>query len=360
MSNIISTGSTYHIYDQSVSVYDKLPAHTYRVNFSPVSGFSLVEIPDMESPTEKVYGKSNRRAARSIMTYARSDRSLGILISGDKGMGKTMLMRMIATEAQQQFDLPIIIVDQNAEGIANYIATIGESIIVFDEFEKNFHTNVYDNNDQQAQFLSLFDGLDATKRMYIVTINEVSRASEYLINRPGRFHYHFCFEYPTGAEIREYLLDNNIAANQVEKVVKFSYAMKLNYDHLRSIVFELQDGSDFDDVVSDLNIKRFNTSIHYTAALTLENGQTYQRNVEQIYGDDCYFYIRDIELDAELLCRFDAINGVFTPDGMQVPLEDVELQLDVDADDNDRKFFDECGKIKSLIINIRRPAGIDF
>ena len=43
--------------------------------------------------------------------------------------------------------------------------------------------------------------------MYIVTCNELRGLNDYILNRPGRFHYHFRFEYPTATEIREYMED---------------------------------------------------------------------------------------------------------------------------------------------------------
>ena len=39
--------------------------------------------------------------------------------------------------------------------------------------------------------LSLFDGLDNGKKLFVITCNEVERLNAYLLNRPGRFHYHF-------------------------------------------------------------------------------------------------------------------------------------------------------------------------
>ena len=253
MSNIISTGTTFHIYDSSVQTHDTLPADTYKVRFNPMSGYSLQRVDDLKIVNEKIYGNLSDRADKVLRTYLATDRSLGIMATGDKGMGKTMLLREIASKARG-IDIPTIIVDKNYPGLADFLDTIGESVIVFDEFEKNFECDE-EGEDAQAQLLSLFDGMSSTKRMYVVTANHTWKLNDFLVNRPGRFHYHFRFTYPTDEDIRVYLTDKNVNPVQIGKIVSFAKRIKINYDHLRAIAFELSFGSDFEDVINDLNIK---------------------------------------------------------------------------------------------------------
>ena len=61
--------------------------------------------------------------------------------------------------------------------------------------------------DPQSGLLSLFDGTSQGKKLFIITCNSLSKLNDYLVNRPGRFHYHFRFEYPSSEEIMEYLTD---------------------------------------------------------------------------------------------------------------------------------------------------------
>lgn len=77
-----------------------------------------------------------------------------------------------------------------------------------------------------------------------------------MINRPGRFHYHFRFAYPSSQEVRQYLEDkvDNKHKEQIDKTVLLSKRMKLNYDYLRAIAFELNTGATLKDALQDLNI----------------------------------------------------------------------------------------------------------
>ena len=80
--------------------------------------------------------------------------------------------------------------------------------------------------------------------------------NEYLINRPGRFHFHFRFEYPTADEVKDYLRDklDEEYHSEINKVASFSRKTKLNYDCLSAIALELNEGETFEDAIKDLNI----------------------------------------------------------------------------------------------------------
>lgn len=266
-NSIIAQGTTYRIFDSSIETYDELPVGTYKVQFNPFQGFSLLRIDDLTAGTEKVYGNHDARVSRMSQAYGTLDRSLGILMSGDKGMGKSMSTRLIADKFRNDHNLPTVIVDESNDGLADFIDSLGECAVIFDEFEKKF------GKGEQNAFLSLFDGLSTKKRVYVVTVNDMFALSDFIINRPGRFHYHIRFDYPTVAQTREYLRDQtiNVTDEQIEQAVTFSQKVKLNYDHLRALAFELSLGGTFGEVINDLNIKNLGNS-EYVATVTLSDG----------------------------------------------------------------------------------------
>ena len=90
--------------------------------------------------------------------------------------------------------MPVIIVDTYIPGLANFIEEIEQEVMVmFDEFDKTFGgVNKSDGMaDPQTELLTLFDGLAQGKKLYVITCNNLNTLSDYLVNRPGRFHYHF-------------------------------------------------------------------------------------------------------------------------------------------------------------------------
>lgn len=271
---IVNTGDTYTIYTDNLKTYNQLPIKTYLVCFDKMSGFFLKEQEDIKI-SEKIYGSHERKADKIINSFKLFNRNLGVILSGDKGIGKSICAKIIATKSLDQ-GYPIIICDKYIPGIANYISSIKQEVVIlFDEFDKTFKCSDHESQDDlQTEMLSLFDGLDQGKKLFIITCNKLSDLNEFLVNRPGRFHYHLRFEYPTEEEIREYLMDKLSADrySEIDKVVSFADRVKINYDSLRAISFELNLGDTFEEAIKDLNIINTENDYEYSAIAVFTDG----------------------------------------------------------------------------------------
>lgn len=318
----ISIGRRYEIYDDSLKTYDELPAQTYIVKFSKMSGFYLEEYSEFEIKEDKIYGIHKEKADKVLRAFKRFDRSLGVILSGDKGIGKSLFAKLLSIESIKK-GLPVIIVDSFVPGIANYLEDIKQEVVVlFDEFDKTFANIRTGENeaDPQAGLLSLFDGISQGKKLFIITCNEIRKLNDYLINRPGRFHYHFRFEYPCAEEIKVYLEDKleEKYHDEIDKVIVFSKKIDLNYDCLRAIAFELNSGEPFKDAIKDLNI--VNTrSERYNIILYLKNGQTFtnKNRYLDLFGTDEFEYMELYGVNGDMIyvefnpadCKFDSFKG---------------------------------------------------
>ena len=199
-------------------------------------------------------------------------RNLGVILSGDKGIGKSLTAKMISIEALKQ-GYPTILVDEFYPGIASFIESINQEVVIlFDEFDKTFKNQ--DDCNPQDTMLSLFDGTTVGKKLFIVTCNRLNGLNDYLVNRPGRFHNHIRFDYPGADEIRVYLQDHLAPEyhGEIERVVAFASRISLNYDCLRSIAFELSTGVKFDEAIKDLNIVNVD-DIKYKLTVVLKSGE---------------------------------------------------------------------------------------
>lgn len=295
---VINTGNVYRIYDDSLVTLEKFPAKNYVVRFSLKTGFYMEDYSDI-TINEKIYGVHEAKVDKVIRNFQLVEKSLGVILSGHKGIGKSLFAKMLSVKAVD-FGMPVIIVDKYYPGIASYIESINQEVMVlFDEFDKTFDVKQEDGEaNPQTEMLSLFDGLSQGKKLFVITCNDLTSLNSYLVNRPGRFHYHFRFDYPKEESIREYLTDklDEKFYGEIDKVVVFSKKVDLNYDCLRAIAFELNTGESFETAIEDLNIINLN-AVKYKLFLHYSDGTIlkckYGLNLDLFSGDsneNCYMY----------------------------------------------------------------------
>lgn len=296
--HIVESGKRYRIFNNAITTYDQLPPKTYRVDYDPETRiFSLLEAHDFEIPETKIYGQHLDKVKKVLNSMDKMNRNLGVILSGDKGIGKSLFSKCLGLKARKK-GIPVILVNEYHEGIANFLEEIEQTVmILFDEYDKTFDEK---KHNCQAEMLSLFDGVSAGKKLFVITCNEIQSLSEYLINRPGRFHYHFRFLYPTADEIRDYMEDklDKQYYDEIENVIAFSVRMNLNYDCLRSIAFELNNGLKFQEAINDLNIIRISQYKNIKIIVEFENQATLSGKIKewQLYDNtitDMSIYLPD-------------------------------------------------------------------
>lgn len=229
--------------DTALHITDKLEPKTYVLKFDPVkhNGFYL-ELSEPFICPEKIYGNLISYKDRVLHSFTNRDSNTGVLLSGYKGNGKSLLAKLISNDAHK-LGIATIIVNKSY-GDAN--ADIGEflkkvshpAVIIFDEFEKIF------DKDDQIYLLSILDGLLSTKMLFILTCNDLSRINDHFKNRPGRILYNFDFNSVSDDTIKSYCQDNlNKDFNiQTETEMIFNIARFLtafNFDQLKAIVAEM-------------------------------------------------------------------------------------------------------------------------
>lgn len=276
----IQTGTIYRVYDDSMQTHNQLPAQVYLACFDPQSGPFLKKYSDLEV-SEKIYGVHLEKVDKVLNSFKAFTRNLGVILSGDKGIGKSLFSKLLSIKAIEN-GFPLIIVNSYFPGVGEYLAEIDQEVVVlFDEFDKTFELSERSGRDDnaekrspQTEMLTLFDGVAQGKKLFVVTCNDINALSKFIVNRPGRFHYHFRFEYPTAAEVEEYLMDSlktDKAKEEIKNVITFAQKTKLNYDCLRSIAFELNLGLTFKEAIQDLNILNLERE-RYTLAIYMSNG----------------------------------------------------------------------------------------
>lgn len=361
--NIIKTEKTYKVYGEDLTVLDTLPAYTYKVGYSDLGGFFLEKLDNLEVKENKVYGEHEQKALKVMNRFAESRKNLGVILSGDKGIGKSLFSRLLSQMAISS-GMPVILVDDYNTGLGDFINSIKmETMVLFDEFDKNFAGR--EDNGVQAKMLSLFDGTSNGKKLFVITCNSYSKLSEYLVNRPGRFHFQFRFNYPSVKDVTEYL-QNNVGEefhSEIAKVVSFATKTRLNYDCLSAIALELNSGEKFEDAIRDLNILNDGMNGNYNLLLPTVEGVIFEKNnikVNFFNGDEIRHWLCGPK-GVNVCIKFKSADAIYDRDTEKIFLPEGKFIVSFDDENFLNKEEEEYYKnLHYKSVEISRYVGSDI
>ena len=196
----------------NVEKIKKLPSKTFLMLYD--KGREEYYLSEINSPSlpSKIYGKDEIFCDRVLNTYVKTDRNLGVLLTGLKGTGKSLVAKLIA----QKSKMPVVCVTSPFCGdkFADCLDKMGDDVILFfDEFEK-----VYKEEEEQKQFLSILDGTFSSKKLFIFTTNHFE-INEFLKSRPSRIRYVRQFD-GLDSDTTQEVIDDLLVNKEHEKELK--------------------------------------------------------------------------------------------------------------------------------------------
>lgn len=188
-------------FDKELELIDSIPLGNWLlIQNSTTKEYYLEKQSEFKFP-KKIYGEDQELAKRYVNTFNKRSKNLGILLSGDKGNGKTVTAKLICKYSK----LPTILVTQpfTGEEFKSFLSNINQEVVILvDEFEKS-----YDTDELQQEFLTILDGIFNSKKLFIFTSNS-SKINEFLKSRPGRIRYFRNYTGLSKEVIDEYIEDN--------------------------------------------------------------------------------------------------------------------------------------------------------
>lgn len=254
MTYYIRNGNQFKVASEdSIDIQKELPVGNYIIKEDPYGSLYLESIDSFDEPP-KLYGSTKRTAERIIRTYLDRPNNTGVLLTGEKGSGKSLLAKTISIDSAA-IGMPTIVINSPWVGdrFNKFLQDIQQDcVILFDEFEK-----VYDKQSQET-ILTLLDGVFPSKKLFVLTCNDKSRIDSHMTNRPGRIFYLIEFSGLEETFIREYCeekMNNKAKIDKLCTIISCLFS-EFNFDMLKAVVEELNRyDEEPQEVIQMLNVK---------------------------------------------------------------------------------------------------------
>ena len=270
----------------SDGLLQKLPPAIYEVNFTNELGFHLIRKHDNYPLPSDLYNFNNTEvksdlAALFLNRFNAEPNNLGVMLIGEKGTGKSLLMKRTANLAIAS-GMPVITIENsyNSEQLAKFLSSIkDDAVVLFDEFEKKYDPDEdSENRPSQAGLLSFFDGTSVYRKLIIVTANDREGINEFFLNRPSRIRYVIDYKGLTPEFVSSYLQEKLLHPEIAQAVQdELELVPSINFDLLRNVVEEvnlLYPLESIKAIMSITNIKRDDSYImYYEMLITSEDGK---------------------------------------------------------------------------------------
>ena len=212
----------------------------------------LKEDSDFQMPEKYYQSAADKRFVKKVInTFTKTDKlTTGVLLSGIKGSGKTLMAKYIAMNS----NVPIIVVDKCvcAGDIESFFSRIEtDTCVIFDELDKYWKT---------SYLLGFLDGVKPTgKKLVICTCNDEEEISEYLNDRCSRIRYKRDFKCLTVDAILGILTDmmDEEKAYDVASFIADNLGV-ISYDNVIVFADEVKNNPEesLESILEDLNIEK--------------------------------------------------------------------------------------------------------
>lgn len=185
--------------------YDLVNGKVYNLKFDRFSVGAFFEEDGSLNLPSKVYATEDDNIfIKRVNTYFNntSKLSTGVMLSGIKGTGKTVMAKVIA----QNSNLPVIVVDEDfpTSRINDFFRKFTQPVaVIFDEVDKHWDTE---------DLLGWLDGVQTNaKKLVLFTCNNENQVNNYLKDRCSRVRYRRHFEANDNVRfLKEILKDKGI------------------------------------------------------------------------------------------------------------------------------------------------------
>lgn len=257
--------------------YDLINGKVYNLKYELYGVGSYFEEDGSLNLPKKVYTtKDDDIFIKRVNTYFEktSKLSTGVMLSGVKGTGKTVMAKIIAKNS----NLPIIVVDEDfpTSQINDFFRKFTTPVtVIFDEVDKHWDTE---------DLLGWLDGVQTNaKKLVLFTCNNENRVNEYLKDRCSRVRYTRHFEANDNARfLKEILKDKGIANEEIDPTYNF-IVNNFNLLSIDNILSFIDEKLMFPELSNERILKDMNISTDFR--LNEENDDEYDDEYDEDEND---------------------------------------------------------------------------
>ncbi len=327
MTYFLKSGNTYRVAKkEALNISDTLPAGNYVVGFDKMTNQFFLEGIDSFTAPGRIYGDCLKNTDRIINTFMDRPAATGVMLTGEKGSGKTLLTKNISIQLAHK-GIPTIVI--NAPWCGDEFNSFLQGIeqpcaVLFDEFEKT-----YDRDDQE-KILTLLDGVFPSKKLFLLTSNDKYRVDYHMRNRPGRIYYMMDFKGLSAEFITEYCEENLKNKQYIAKICNIaSLFAEFNFDMLKALVEEMN---------------RYNESP--TEALALLNAKPEFDN--------------GAKYDVKIIWEGEEVKGEHHPvvfEGNPLQPKGIEIGFDADPESDDSNDWKNMSLFADDLVSLNSASG---
>lgn len=305
-------------FSSAFETVNELPVDNFTLKLGSFGRIYLEEEKALPIP-EKIYSNDKSFISHVVRSFNTGVNDMGILLTGKKGLGKTLTSKVICKE----LNLPIIHIKENFgdADIFSFLNQIDQDYILFiDEFEKIFPYNSHSNGDEhkavQNNFLAFLDGNNTSssnsKKLFLITSNE--GISHYFLNRPSRLRYVRNYNSISEEVIKEIVNDLMVNPEFKEDLFNNLDVEELNIDTLIKVIEEInlmsvpysefKDFFNFQTNKDRFDVFRINVDNSMTHINVIHRSETslralFKPKVALFYDDDKNEYVNFVSMIEE-------------------------------------------------------------